>query len=64
MVPTSGVYGRLTLVYSSDNWDHYFIAADESSGKKLKPHVSNLALRIRIYCMDKNDAALELEIFL
>ena len=29
--------------------------------KKLKPHVSNLALRIRIYCMDKNAAALQLE---
>ena len=36
MVPTSGVYGRLTLIYSSDNWDHYFVTSDAANGKKVK----------------------------
>jgi len=61
MVPAAGVYAKLTLVYSSDNWDHYFIAAKPAEGKTLKPHLSNLLLRIKTYHLDNNQAALETE---
>ena len=61
MVPTAGVYAKLTLVYSSDNWDHYIIAAKKEEGINLKPHLSNLLLRIKTYNMDNNQCALETE---
>ena len=61
IIPTAGVYGKLTLVYSSDNWDHYIIAAKADEGRTLKPHVGNLLLRIRTYNLDNNQCALEVE---
>ena len=61
MVPTAGVYAKLTLVYSSDNWDHYIVAAKKEEGINLKPHLSNLLLRVKTYHLDNNQCALETE---
>ena len=60
LMPPGNVY-KIILAFSSDSWSRYFLSGNETNGKKLKPVITNLHLKLRTYRLLSLEARLEAE---